>query len=246
MEELSPSEFWKFASQRIENLLAFPLRVNNEDLLIEVEEPSNLCLYTPQPSAKVNLKTSRFCRTYKNYNPFAEKIFERIDRYEPLQIRTAPKAEKNILITSPRFIDPKKKDLAGISTDSFTKTENQYPDEIQMLKVSGNKASMSLPPLKASRLRNTTPISSKKSLHNKTFIGPKELMTNLEIQDQNRSFTYKDNRKEPFTPIIYKEIASIPKRIPNRIINMKIQKLNNPRETAFGLWSGANTILHSI
>ncbi|CAG9316629.1 unnamed protein product [Blepharisma stoltei] len=147
MEEFSRAEFWKYASQKIQNLLDFSLRVNNEDLLYSVNDPGSHHLYTPQPSTKINLKTSKFCRNYKIYSPLSDKLFERLSLYEPIKMKIQPKTNQSSTTSSARAIK-KKIDFRKSVESPIRGLRESLNEDGPDLKIAGNKANISLPPLK--------------------------------------------------------------------------------------------------
>ena len=66
--ELNDS-FWKHAALKIENLLINPLKLNNEDLLQEVNEDQNIPSPTDTQHPKYNSKHSELSNKYTNYKP---------------------------------------------------------------------------------------------------------------------------------------------------------------------------------
>ncbi|CAG9329945.1 unnamed protein product [Blepharisma stoltei] len=209
MEELSQAEFWRYASQRIESLLATSVKVNNEDLLVNVDEPDQKFVFTPQPLSKINLKASKFCRNYKIYSPLSDKVFERISRYEPIQsepIKPEPKMQPSLLVVSTRAVT--KRIAFQESMDSQIKPSKESAKENQLeLTVSGNKASFSLPPLKTKKTKNLSWKEESRIYKNRKIIGEMERINENSRNYINKSFVV-GHKKQQVVPSIRKRDPS--------------------------------------
>jgi hypothetical protein len=76
--------FWKEASRQIEDLLINPIKLKNEDLLIEGLQdygPSNLISIS---RSRLITKTSSFNSRYKNYKPLFMTVLKNSDRFSVL------------------------------------------------------------------------------------------------------------------------------------------------------------------
>ena len=115
--------FWREASMRIENLLHNPIKLQNEDLLIEYPEDPPVASKMMKSIEKYKSKFSSFNSKYTNYKPQVMNILknsEKISVYHRMRSQKTP---------SPRLIFknklPYQDDLLKISNSHFLEIYGQ-------------------------------------------------------------------------------------------------------------------------